>query len=522
MKLLKAIATVGGLTMLSRLAGFVRDILTASILGAGFIADAFFVALKLPNFFRRITAEGAFSISFIPVFSQTLENEGRKEAQEFARNMMGYMVFILTPVCLLAMLAMPWVIYGIAPGFANDPVRYDLAVELSRITFPYLLFISMTALVGGVLNAVDRYAPFAAAPVFFNLCLIIALLTHQLSGGTPAHAMAWAVTISGVVQLAWVYFFARKEGFSLRVQWPKVTERSRRMLRLMIPGLVGAGVMHINLFVDVVLASLLPAGSVSYLYYADRLTQLPLGVIGIAIGTALLPMLSRAIAGGRTNEARDLFNRSFEFALLLVLPAGLALMVIAYPIVAALFQHGAFERFDAVVTAYVLMAYAAGLPAYVLSKVFSAAFYANQDTKTPVKIAIVVALFNLGMSLFLIQYFKVMGIAAATSMAGWLQLVMLWLAARRFDGLTFDARLRRAIPRVVLSASAMTSTLLTLMVVMKGWINGDDVSMRVMALALIIGGGGVVYGAMVFLTRAISVQDIRKAVTKTASPSEMA
>lgn len=527
MKLLKAAATVGGLTMVSRLAGFVRDILTASILGAGMIADAFFVALKLPNFFRRITAEGAFSISFIPIFGETLEKEGKEQARYFANNMLSFMVAILVPLCVLAMLAMPWVIYVIAPGFADDPVRYDLAVAFSRVTFPYLLFISMTALAGGVLNALERYAPFAAAPVFFNLCLVGGLLLYELmapagAAFTAGHAMSWAVSVSGIVQFAWVWYFARKEGYVLRLQWPKVTLRSRRMIKLMIPGMIGAGVLHINLFVDVILASLLPPGSVSYLYYADRLNQLPLGVIGIAIGTALLPMMSRAIAAGRVDDTRNLFNRSFELALFLSLPAALALMVLSYPIISALFMHGAFDKSDAVLTAYVLTAYAAGLPPYIVAKVFSSAFYAYQDTKTPVKVSIISALVNLGGSLLLIQVFGVYGIAMATAIAGWVQLGLLWMIARSMDALRFDDRLKHTLPRVIVSAGAMLAVLLGLMMVLRGWIAGDVHHLRIMALGILVACGGGAYAGVTLLTGAIRFADIRAALRRKTPPAETA
>lgn len=510
MKLLKAIATVGGLTLLSRIAGFIRDILTATVLGAGIIGDAFFVALKLPNFFRRITAEGAFSISFIPVFSEVLEKDGQEEAQAFARNMMSYMFCILTPLIVVAMLAMPWIIYGIAPGFTDDAERYDLAVELSRITFPYLLLISLTALIGGVLNSVNRYAPFAAAPVLFNLCLITALLVHSFVAPTPGHAMAWAVTLSGVVQLIWVYIFSRRAGYKLSLRLPQLSDRTKRVAKLMVPGIIGAGVMHINLFVDIILASLLPAGSISYLYYADRLAQLPLGVVGIAVGTALLPMLSRAISGARKEEAKNLFNRSFEFSLMLALPASMALMSIAFPIVSVLFERGAFQRFDSVVTAHVLTAYAAGLPAYVLAKVYSSSFFARQDTKTPVKISIIITVFNIVLSIILIGYIKILGIAVSTALAGWLQLFLLWRASRGMEHAVLEDDMKKKVGRIVFSASAMCGLLSGAVLYFKPALLGDQNILEISILSGMIIAGCVTYFGLLFLMGVLRLSDLKK------------
>ena len=256
---MKAMATVGGLTGLSRIAGFIRDILTAAILGAGPVADAFFVALKLPNFFRRVTAEGAFSVSFVPVYAELLEKDGRARADSFASNAFMMMLTLLMGFTLVMLLAMPWVIYAIAPGFAGDEVRYDLAVELTRVTFPYLLMMSLTALLGGVLNALDRFAPFAFAPVLFNLTLITALLLNDLAE-TVGHALAYGVLAAGVIQFIWLFMSAVRAGVRLRFKKPEMSVNIRQVFKLMGPGVIGAGVMHINLFADMILASFLGTG----------------------------------------------------------------------------------------------------------------------------------------------------------------------------------------------------------------------------------------------------------------------
>ena len=323
----RAIATVGGLTLVSRLAGFARDILTASVLGAGPVADAFFIALKLPNFFRRLFAEGAFGVAFVPLFAAELQVKGRAAAVRFAEEALAVLLAVLLPFTLAALAAMPWLMLGLAPGFSDEPAKFAMAVDLARLTFPYLTLVSLVALLGGILNALDRFGPFAAAPIAFNLTLVAALLTAPRLGWEPGRAMAAAVTLSGVVQLLWLTWACRNAGIVLRLRRPRITDGMRRLFRLVGPGALGAGVMQINLFLNIVLASLLPSGSVSFLYYADRLNQMPLGVIGIAIGTALLPVLARHAAAGDEEKVRHYLSRSLEFSLLLGLPAAVALGV---------------------------------------------------------------------------------------------------------------------------------------------------------------------------------------------------
>ncbi|MCE9507430.1 MAG: murein biosynthesis integral membrane protein MurJ, partial [Alphaproteobacteria bacterium] len=331
MAFFKAIATVGGFTLASRILGFIRDVMTASFLGAGPVADAFFIALKLPNFFRRITAEGSFSVSFVPMFSKLLADEGKAEARKFAEEAQAVMLTVLIPFTVIGIAAMPWALYVLAPGVHGDPLRYDLALEFSRITFPYILMMSLTALLGGVLNSFDRFGPFAAAPIFFNGILIVFLLFGSGVFKTGGHALAWGLATAGVIQFLWMlanYFYI---GYVLRLRRPVLTPRIRKLFRLMLPGAIGSGAAQINLFIDMILASLLPIGSISFLYYADRLYQLPLGVIGAAIGTALLPMLSRALKS-QGGDARKLLGLGFETGLILSLPAAIALIVIAQPI----------------------------------------------------------------------------------------------------------------------------------------------------------------------------------------------
>jgi len=502
MKLIKGMATVGGLTGASRILGFVRDILTAAILGAGPIADAFFVALKLPNFFRRVTAEGAFSVAFIPLYSEKIEKEGQDQASLFASNAFSIMVMFLLPFTLLAMVAMPFIIYAIAPGFHDEPLRYDTAVELGRITFPYLLFMSLTALMGGVLNAHNRFAPFASAPIFFNLCLIIALLFFTKFSETAGHALAMGVLLAGIAQFTWLAYFIKRQKIRLRLKRPEFTANIKRLFRLMGPGVIGAGVMHINLFADLIIGSTLAAGSISYLYYADRLNQLPLGMVGIAVGTALLPMLSRAIAADNKTQAQNLFNRSLEICLLLALPAAVALFVIPQSLMSALFERGEFTATDTALASQVLMGYAVGLPAYIAVKVFSTAYWSNQDTMSPVKISIVITVINIALSLILIKPFGVAGIAISTGLVGWLQLGLLYRGLMTKTDFRFDTRFKRVVFKIILSAIVMGGVL---------WVcdNYVDVANDVLKLVMLVITGGAAYAVAVVMTRAINVTEIK-------------
>jgi len=510
---MKAMATVGGLTGLSRIAGFIRDILTASILGAGPLADAFFVALKLPNFFRRVTAEGAFSVSFVPLYTEMLGQEGREQADSFASNTLAIMFLILSVFTVLALLTMPWIIYAIAPGFHDDPLRYGLATELARITFPYLLMMSMTALLGGVLNALDRFAPFAAAPILFNLSLIGALLFLTPVMETPGHAMAWGVAIAGILQFGLLFISAKKAKFAFKLARPRFDMRIKRLFKLMGPGIIGAGVMHINLFADLVIASMLATGSISYLYYADRLNQLPLGMVGIAVGTALLPMLSKTIASGDTEKARNLFNRALEVCFLLALPAAVGLFMISMPLVVTLFEHGTFSKDDSLMTILVLTAYAIGLPAYVAVKVLSTAFWAKQDTATPVKVSVVATLFNIVCSLWLAftMGLGVLGIAVATAMAGWIQLGLLRFFLRNCEEARLDKRFRTNLLKIIAACSVMAVYLKFMKAPFFKYYYPDnaETSLQIMALLILVGGGMVVYGLAVSLMGVVSVRDFK-------------
>ena len=513
MKLFKAMATVGGFTGASRILGFVRDILTAAILGAGPIADAFFVALKMPNLFRRITAEGAFSVAFVPLYTKTMEEDGQEKASLFASNAFAMMVAILVPFTILAVIVMPYIIYAIAPGFIDDPLRYDLAVNLSRITFPYLLMMSLTALLGGVLNAHNKFAPFAAAPILFNLSLIIALLFFTKFTDNAGYAMAYGIVFAGVAQLILLFYFIFRNNIKITFKSPELTPRIKKTFRLMGPGVIGAGVMQINLFVDMIIASLLSAGSISYLYYADRLNQLPLSMIGIAVGTALLPMLSKVVASKDMVEANKLFNRSLEIALLLALPAAVALFTIPETLIGTLFERGEFAPEDTMIASNVLMGYAIGLPAYICSKIFSTAYWSRQDTMGPVKISIIITLINIALSLALIVPFGVAGIAVSTGLVGWLQLALLYRGVKKEGTLNFDKKFKSAIFKILFSTLLMAVILLVFDKYYGVYDALSDGSKIFRLFVLVFIGMGV-YAAGILGSGAVKISEIKKVFKK--------
>jgi putative peptidoglycan lipid II flippase len=513
MALLRSIATVGGYTLISRFLGFARDILIAATLGAGPIADAFFVAFKLPNFFRRLFAEGAFNAAFVPLFSGRLASDGFESAKNFATSVLSVMVAFLFVFVTLLQIAMPFLMHGFAPGFVDDPEKFQLAVELTRITFPYLLFISLVSLLGGVLNSLGRFAAAAATPIILNIVLIGALLGATPFLPTAGHALAWGVAAAGAAQFVWLVVACHRAGLPLPLRWPRLTPGVRRVLRLMLPGAVGAGVVQINLLIDIVIASLLPTGAVSYLYYADRVNQLPLGVVGIAIGTALLPLLSRQLREGSVEEAKNSMNRGIEVALLLTVPATAALLVIAEPIITVLFQRGEFSAATAEATGQALMAYAIGLPAYVLIKVLGPGFFAREDTVTPVKIAIVCVAVNVVLNLTLIHYLAHVGIALATAISAWLNAALLSVVLHRRGHHSFDARLWSRCLRITLASVVMAVGLWFALQAM-GPAFESSVPARIGALATLVVGGLGLYALLAIATKAVVISDLKRMLSR--------
>lgn len=506
MALLKAAATVGGYTLLSRVLGFARDVLTAALLGAGPVADAFFVAQRLPNLFRSLFAEGAFSAAFVPLFAGRIAQDGEENAKRFAEDALSVLLAALIIFTILGEIFTPEILSVIAPGFASDPEKFGLTVDLTRITFPYLLYISLATLLGGMLNSVERFAATAATPTLLNIALIIALVTTRPPSG---YALAWATSAAGLAQFLWLMVSCHRAGIAPRLPWPRLTPEVRRLVRVMAPGVVGAGATQLNLLVSTAVASLLPAGAVSYLYYADRLNQLPLAVVGIAVGTAILPSLSRQVRQGDTEAAIETQNRGLELALLLTLPAAVALGITAHAILFALFQRGAFGPEEVAATAPALAAYAAGLPAFVLVKVMTPGFFARQDTGTPVKIAVVSMASNILLTLALMLPLAHVGNALANSAAGWINALALIVILHRRGHFRLDARCQRALPRIVLASLGMGAVLLFLEGVL---IPGEQAGLllRALGLAALVASGIVTFAGLALLFGATDVRGLKQ------------
>ncbi len=507
--MLRHIASVGGLTLVSRVLGFVRDIVMAAVLGAGPVADAFFVAFRLPNHFRALFAEGAFNAAFVPLFSAALVQQGRAAAQRFAEQVLAVLLTAQLALLVLVLPVMPGFVQVFAPGFADDPLRFGLAVEFTRLTFPYLLFISLVALMGAMLNSLGRFAAAAAAPILLNLCLIAALLGLTPLLPTPGHALAWGVLAAGVAQFLFLAWDSRRAGMALALPRPRLTPAVRRFLRVLGPAALGAGLVQISLFADTLIASLLPTGAVSHLYYADRLNQLPLGVIGIAIGTVLLPEMARRIKGGDTAAAIHSQNRALELSLLLTLPAAAAFLVAAEPILTVLFVRGAFTAADAESSARVLMAYALGLPAFVLIRSLIPGFHAREDTATPVRIAVAAMLVNVALKFALMAPLSAAGLALATSAGAWINAGLLARGLIRRGELAFDARLVRTLPRIAAATLAMGAALWAAGWALRGLLADDRVAMAAAALALLLGIGLLVYLAVAAATGLVTREMLR-------------
>ncbi|MFT3673767.1 murein biosynthesis integral membrane protein MurJ [Aestuariivirga sp.] len=466
MSLLKSAGRVGSLTLASRLLGFIRDQLIAFTFGTGWVADAFVVAQRLPNLFRALFAEGAFNNAFVPIFSRKHEGEGAEKAFVFSQDALSVMAFWMLIFCGAAMAFMPWIFPLFAQGFSDEPATRDLGIELTRICFPYLGFMSLTALLGGVLNSLGRFTAAAAAPILLNICMIAFNLAGWWMGlgNTPegGRLQAWAVTVAGVAQLALLMFAAARAGAPVWPKLPRLTPDVKLLLMKSVPGIISGGVTQINLAVATSLATAF-AGGASALYYADRLFQLPLGVIGVAIGVVLLPTLSRKLRAGDDAGARDVQNRSLEAALFLTLPAALALIVIGRPILHVVYEHGAFTREATLHVMPALAAFAVGLPAFTLTKVFQPSFYAREDTRTPMYFAMATVAVNIALSLILSRSLEHVGIALASSIAAWVNALALIFTAVRRGFYEADARFIARLPRILLSVAVMSGLLWALL-----------------------------------------------------------
>ncbi|WP_395712051.1 murein biosynthesis integral membrane protein MurJ [Reyranella sp.] len=513
MTLGRAIATVGGFTLLSRIVGFLRDVVLSAMLGSGALADAFFVAFKLPNFFRRLFAEGAFSAAFVPLFARELQAHGREQAVAFARQAHSALLLVLLPFTALLILFMPGVMALLAPGMRDEPATFALTVEFGRIAFPYLLFISLTSLYGGVLNSIDRFAHVAATPILLNLALIGAVLGLTPFLPNSGYAASIGVAIAGLLQWLWLLVACARDGVTLSLVRPRWTERVARLVKLATPVAIGGGVQQISTMLDVVWASLLPVGTISALFYADRLAQLPLGVVGIAIGTALLPLLARQLRAGERQAAMANQNRAIEVGLLLGLPAAAALWLLAEPLTRVLFQRGQFGPDDTWRTSGALAAFAVGLPAFVLVKALTPGFFAREDTRSPLYIATAAIVVNVVLNVVFLYGTALahVGIALASSLSGWLNAFLLAVVLRRRRQWVPDHRLMARTIRLVIATAAMSGALWLGMRVLAALLTRPDLLGAVVLLGL-CALGAAIYGVAGALLGIIRLSELRSLI----------
>ncbi|KPF93402.1 hypothetical protein IP81_04105 [Novosphingobium sp. AAP83] len=514
MNLLKATGTIGGLTLLSRVLGLLRDSLFARYVGASFASDAFLVAFRLPNMFRALFAEGAFTSAFIPMFNKKVadpEGKGLRDGLDFAEAALAVLLPVLIVMTvLLEVFAWPvtFVLSGKFNGVSAEQFAY--AVQLSRLTIPYLMLISLVSLFGGILNSMNKFWVNAAAPILLNVTLIAALLGfHSDDPLITARNQAIGVSVSGALQLAWLAWACRSNGVRLRLRRPRLTPEVKRLLMLILPAAAGAGAVQINLVVSTALAaSLLANGSVTYIYMADRLNQLPLGLIGIGLGTVLLPTISRQLGGGEEAAAMETQNRGMELALLLTLPATMALVLCGEPITAALFGYGKFDALDTHYTAQALAAFSIGLPSYILVKMLTPGFYARQDTKTPVRYAMISMGVNLIGNLMLIVPLQHMGPPLATAIASTVNVWLLYRTLVKRGHFVADARLKRRVWRLALAALAMGGVLWLGQGLVLPYVHGTW-TIRIAAMAALVTAGAVVYGLATVILGAFSKDDLK-------------
>jgi putative peptidoglycan lipid II flippase len=528
-RLMAGFFTVGLWTLLSRVLGFARDIMMAAFLGTGPVAEAFLIALSLPNMFRRFFAEGAFNMAFVPMFSRKLEaNDAPLKFAQDAFVGLGFVLIVFTGV---AIVFMPGLVTLMAAGFRGD-VRFDLAVAYGQVAFPYILFISLAALLSGVLNATGRFVAAAAAPVLLNIIFVGTMVGMWMFAGSTVtevtaqgraiydfdatvgfgRALAWAVPFAGIAQFALVWFAAKRAGFPLALRLPKLTPDLKRLAVIAVPAVLAGGVLQINLLVGRQVASTFD-GAIAWLSYADRLYQLPLGVIAIAIGVVLLPDLSRRLQAGDEEGGRDAFNRASEIALALTIPAAVALIVVPIPLVSVLFERGAFTATDTASTALAVAVYGLGLPAFVLQKALQPLFYARGDTKRPFYYALLAMVLNAVIAFGLRDYIGFIAAAVGTTLTSWAMVGQLrWGARSMGKASRFDDRFKRRIGLIILASIVMGAVLLGLGVLLRPLL--EIAGLRYFALLILVAGGIVSYFSIGHLLGAFRLSEFKSAMRR--------
>ena len=518
-RVVRAAGVVGIATMLSRIFGFIRDMVVAGFFGAGLTTDAFFVAFRIPNLLRRLLAEGSLTVSFVPAFTEYLRNKTREEALELANITFTALSIILVVVSLIGVAFSPLIVKVMAPGFVKAPAQYDLAVFLTRIMFPYILLISLVALCMGILNSLRHFAAPALSPVVLNLSMIIAALTLRDFFREPIVALATGVMAGGILQLVMQWPFLVKMGVRLKPDFHFRHPGVKRIGLLMLPAAFGAAIYQINIFIGTILASLLPTGSVSYLYYADRIVELPLGVFAIAVGTATLPSFSEQVTLGKIEELKRTTAFSLRLILFVTIPATVAMIVLRSPIISVLFQRGEFSVEATTLTAQALLFYAVGLWAFSVIRIIVAVFYALQDTRTPMKAAIVSLIVNAAFSIALMFPLKHGGIALATSIASAVNVGMLWVILKRRVGPILDAEFYRSFGRTLIASLVMGGMILVVDLIYP-WRPSGSFNARLIYLVLCVTGGGAVFFTAAFLLKSPEIEIMLRSIRRRIAPMD--
>ncbi|MFP5328625.1 MAG: murein biosynthesis integral membrane protein MurJ [Alphaproteobacteria bacterium] len=508
MNLVKAGGTIGGLTLVSRVLGFVREMIFARVMGAGMAADAFALAFLIPNLFRRLFGEGAFSQGFVPLFARRLDGEGgMEEAKRFAEEVQAVFLPILILITAVFMIFMPAFVGLIGAGWKDDPPKFALAIELTRITFPYLIFISMVSLFSGILNSLTRFAAAAFAPALLNLALIVALLVVPSGGPATARAMAWAVIVGGIVQLALLMIATKRAGLTLRLLPPRMTPRVKELFILILPATLGAGGYYISQLFYAYFATSLPQGSLVYLGQADRLNQLPLALVGSALGTAILPAISRHIGAGEDRQAANIQARATELAMLLTIPAAVALSVAAAPIMTVLFEGGRFTEADARVSALVLSIIVAGLPAYVMIKVLAPGFFGRKDMWTPLWITAASLALGVAANFVLVPVYGISALAASTAGAAWVNAIALYAILAMRGHFRLEGWLLVRLGKQIVAAALMGGAILLVQAQFAGFFAGSA-GQRLLATAALVATGAAAYFALAWFGGAMDKEDL--------------
>lgn len=511
MSLIKNVGTIGGLTAVSRVFGFARDMLFARLFGAGLAADAFQLAFTLPNTFRRLFAEGAFSVAFVPMYSRKLHSDGGEdEAAHFANDVLSVFVWVLFGFSILAILGMEGIVWLLAREYQSVPGKFELSVTLSRITFPYLGLISVVALLSGILNTRSRFAPGAIAPILLNLCLIGAMVWGWQQGDdefAKAATQSWAVAAAGVAQLSFLWWSVRRAGVTLKLHWPRMTPDTKVLLWRIFPATFGAGIYQLSQLADTFFATSLKQGSLTLLKMADRLNQMPLGIVGIALGTAILPTLSRHIAASDEKGAAKLQGRAIELATLLTVPAAFALAVCAPSFVNAFFVGGKFKPEDGLIMSEIVVALVCGLPAYVLVKVLEPGYFSRGDTRTPVMTAATALSFNIFLNLVVVRPFGIVGLAAATACSASLNCLLLYANLHRRGHFRFDLKLLGRVVRQIIASAVMAAVLWYLQAAISHWFTGS-IAAKALGIVLLVGTGTAIYGVLALTIGAVDKEDL--------------